>query len=77
MTSPDFMKTYPQPTRTAANRAPLVEIPPRGSRPARRGSFWPGESFTSATRRWDLTGAFLEHGFVLPALAGQPGPKTL
>lgn len=71
------MKTYPQPTRSAGSNAAIVEIPPRGHRPARRGSFWPGENFSSCTRRWDLTGTFLENAFVLPALVPSRGPQPL
>lgn len=71
------MKTYPQPARTAAHPARVVEIPPRGSRPTRRGAFWPGESFATTSRRWDLSGAFENNAFVLPALLGNRGPQTL
>lgn len=71
------MKTYPQPTRAASSRAAIVEIPARGSRPTRHGSFWPGESFVTTSRKWDLTGAFENNAFVLPALTGNRGPQTL
>ena len=70
------MKTYPQPTRSAASNAALVEIPPRGNRPARRGSFWPGESFGSCTNKWDLTGGFVNDAFVLPSLMDRD-PQTI
>lgn len=70
------MKTYPQPTRSAASNAALVEIPPRGNRPARRGSFWPGEKFSSYTHKWDLSGPFIERAFVLPSLLSNRGPQT-
>lgn len=70
------MKTYPQPTRSAASNAAIVEIPPRGNRPARRGSFWPGESFGTCTRKWDLDGVFMDNAFVLPSLLSKRGPQT-
>lgn len=69
------MKTYPQPSRSAGSNAPLVEIPPRGNRPARRGAFWPGESFGTCTRKWDLSGVFLNQALVLPALVDLHGPQ--
>ncbi len=42
-------------------------------RPARRGSFWPGESFSTCTSKWDLTGVFSDHAFVLPAILASKG----
>ena len=77
ITPEKFMKTYPQPTRAASSQTTVVEIPPRGNRPARRGSFWPGESFANTTNRWNLTGPFANHAFVLPTLLGNRGPQTL
>lgn len=71
-----LMKTYPQPTRAASGNAAIVEVPARGTRPTRRGSFWPGESFTNTSRKWDLTGAFVNNAFVLPTLVGNRGPQT-
>jgi hypothetical protein len=52
-----------------------VEIPvvKAGKRPARRGGFWPGENFATATRKWDLTGVFSNNAFVLPALLASKG----
>ena len=46
-------------------------------RPARRGNFWPGESFGTCTRKWDLTGLFADNAFVLPALIGGNGSRSL
>jgi hypothetical protein len=56
--------------------APLpLEIPvhKETKRPARRGSFWPGENFGACTRKWDLTGVFSDNAFVLPALLAGKG----
>ena len=50
---------------------PLERPRPEAPRPVRRGNFWPGESFVTGTRKWDLTGAvFADQAFVLPALVG-------
>jgi hypothetical protein len=46
-----------------------------GRRPVRRGNFWPGESFGACTRKWDLTGVFIDNAFVLPALIGGNGSR--
>lgn len=46
-------------------------------RPVRRGNFWPGESFGTCTRKWDLTGVFADNAFVLPALIGGNGSRSL
>jgi len=44
-------------------------------RPVRRGNFWPGESFGNCTRKWDLTGVFIDNAYVLPALIGGNGSR--
>lgn len=72
-----FMKTYPQPTRAASSQAPLVEIPARGNRPTRQGSFWPGETFANTNNKWSLTDAVAASAFALPSLLGNRGPQTL
>lgn len=77
MINPEFMKTYPQAAHAASSQAAIVEIPARGSRPTRRGAFWPGENFAGTSRKWDLSGAFENSAFVLPALVGNRGPQTL
>jgi hypothetical protein len=71
-----LMKTYPQPTRAAASQAPLVEIPARGHRPARHGSFWPGENFATPSSRWSLRDLAAAPAFALPSLIGNRGPQT-
>ncbi len=45
-------------------------------RPVLRGTFWPGESFGTCTRKWDLTGVFADNAFVLPALIGGSGSRS-
>ena len=65
------MKTSTNHTQRASGRAAVVPPTARtttGSRPVRRGSFWPGENFTAYTNKWDLTGAF-RAAFILPTLA--------
>lgn len=71
------MKTYPQPTRAASSQAPLVEIPARGHRPARHGSFWPGENFATTASKWSLSDFAAAQAFTLPSLVGNRGPQTL
>lgn len=61
------MKEFPQPTRTAGNDARVVEVFPRGRKPARSSSFWPGESFVGGARRWDLTGALANGALIVAA----------
>ena len=72
------MKTQTHiPTRFDNSVSLPLEIPVTStSRPARRGNFWPGESFGTCTRKWDLTGMFADHAFVLPALIGGNGSRT-
>ena len=66
------------PTRFANGLSVPLEVPgTTGSRPVRRGNFWPGESFGNCTRKWDLTGAFADHAFILPALLGGKGPRPI
>lgn len=57
---------------------PLPPPPPASNkrRPARRGTFWPGESFGGYTNRWDLSGVFVNDALVLPTLIGR-GPQTI
>jgi hypothetical protein len=50
--------------------------PRRGNRPARRGSFWPGESFANTTSKWNLAGPFANRAFVLAFVVGNRGPQT-
>lgn len=66
-------------TQRASGRAAVVPPTARtttGSRPVRRGSFWPGENFTAYTNKWDLTGAFAGAAFILPTL-GSNGSRPL
>ena len=66
------------PTRFIASSAVVLDLPiQRGARPVRRGNFWPGENFGACTSKWDLTGAFADHAYVLPALSGGKDPRTL
>jgi hypothetical protein len=73
------MKT-PNPTsncRAASASIPL-EIPTStGPRPVRRGNFWPGESFNTYTRNWNLSRALGDQAFVLPRLVSGSGSRTL
>jgi hypothetical protein len=62
------MNRHPQPL-TANGPATSLELPQaEKTRPVRRGHFWPGESFTAWTSKWDLTGRFVNHAYVLPAV---------
>ena len=64
----------------AENISLPLEVPVTSNnarRPARRGNFWPGESFGTCTRKWDLTGVFADNAFVLPALIGGNGSRSL
>lgn len=71
------MKTQTHiPVRLADSISVPVEIPGATTdvrRPVRRGNFWPGESFGTCTRKWDLKGIFIDKAFVLPALIGGNG----
>jgi hypothetical protein len=75
------MKTSPILEASAASSLsiPLPPPPPVTSkrRPARRGTFWPGESFGDCTNRWDLSGVFVNDAFVLPTLVGSRGPQMV
>ena len=53
----------------------VIPVANETRRPVRRGSFWPGESFGTCTRKWDLTGVFADNAFVLPALIGGNGSR--
>ncbi len=65
------------PTRFADSTSVPLEVPvTTGPRPVRRGGFWPGESFGTCTRKWDLTGVFAGNAFVLPVLIGGNGSRT-
>ena len=74
------MKTQ---THIAAKFADSVSVPwevpvvTDARRPVRRGNFWPGESFGTCTRKWDLTGVFANNAFVLPALIGGSGSRSV
>lgn len=69
-------------THIAAKFADSVSVPLEAPvvtdarRPVRRGNFWPGESFGTCTRKWDLTGVFANNAFVLPALIGGSGSRS-
>jgi hypothetical protein len=54
----------------AVSGSPTSLVLPRldKRRPARRGYFWPGESFGTRTDKWDLTGAWIDHTSVLPGV---------
>lgn len=68
--------TVPPPQPKAAGLSVPLEVPlPPVARPVRRGHFWPGESFGTCTRKWDLSGALGDQAFVLPALAGPSNRK--
>ena len=73
------MKPTTHITPQFAENIPLpLEVPvTTGVRPVRRGNFWPGESFGAYTSKWDLTGAFAGHAFILPALLGSKGSRTI
>lgn len=73
------MKPTAHTTQRLAENIPLpLEIPlPTGARPVRRGGFWPGESFGTCTSKWDLTGAFAGHAFIVPALFHTKGSHSI
>ena len=66
-------------TCAASLSIPLPPPPPAAGkrRPARRGTFWPGENFGGYTNRWDLSGVFVNDAFVLPTVVGSRGPQMV
>ena len=68
----------PLPTQFAGSLTGPLPIPVTNvARPVRQGSFWPGESFSAGTNKWDLTGAFAGQAFILSGLSGSKGSRTL
>lgn len=70
----------PTTLETSAAASLSIPLPPpplanEKRRPARRGTFWPGESFGGYTNRWDLSGGFVNEALVLPKLVGSRGPQ--
>ncbi len=49
---------------------PLMSAPAT-TRPVRRGSFWPGESFMEAQPKSELAETMAEFGFILPGIIGR------
>jgi hypothetical protein len=41
------------------------------TRPVRRGSFWPGESFAEYQPKSGLPDALADYGFILPGIIGR------
>jgi hypothetical protein len=50
---------------------PPMMSAPATTRPVRRGSFWPGESFADGHPKTDLAEAMAEFGFILPGVIGR------
>ncbi len=72
------MKTQTNSTvRCASGASVPLAMPARSQpRPARRGNFWPGESFGNCTHQWDLVGALKDRALMLPAIqTGNHTPK--
>jgi hypothetical protein len=58
---------------TAPVPAPVKVAVPTGTRPARRGHFWPGETAIKHNQRWIECGALAEQPFALPPFIGGGG----
>jgi hypothetical protein len=57
--------------------APVLPAPARtGSRPVRRGTLWPGESFANNKSRLQLMGSFNIQTPILSVLVAHRGPQT-